>query len=72
MNCSLQLVSNKGPSQGDYNTIVQQNALNLRTKLGELHDILHEYREAEAREVLIDELTAQVSAAESLEAKLVE
>lgn len=72
MKCSLQLISNKGPPNEDYNTVVQQNALNLREKLADLHEILHEYRESEARELLIRELLAQISAAESLETTLSE
>jgi hypothetical protein len=66
----MELISSKAPVQGDYNVTVEQNALKLRTKLVEFHAVLHEYREVEATERLITELTTQLKETLQLEITL--
>jgi predicted component of type VI protein secretion system len=64
------LISNRSPAQGEAQIPVEQKALNLRNKLVDLHDVLHEYREVEAREKLIATMVKQVEEAERVEAAL--
>lgn len=70
MKSSLELVSNRNPAEGEAAVAVEQKALNLRDKLISLHDVLHEYREVEAREKLIATMLKQVEEAERVEATL--
>ena len=72
MSCAMELVSSSRPPSGDPNLIIEQNALNLRNKLGDLHQILRDFRLVEARENLISEMSEQLEEAKELEASLKE
>lgn len=72
MSCAMELVSSSRPPSGDPNLIIEQNALNLRHKLGDFHQILRDFRLVEARENLISEMSEQLVEAKQLEASLKE
>ena len=68
---SMKLVSNNRPGSAEY-TSVEQNALDLRHKLSDVHELLEEYRTHEARENLIMEMSEQLEQALIMEAALKE
>lgn len=70
MDCCMELIFSRGQAHGDFNATIEQNALRLRTKLADFHAVLHEYREVEAMERLISELSTQLRETEALEASL--
>eukprot|EP00598_Pedospumella_elongata_P000418 CAMPEP_0184975632 /NCGR_PEP_ID=MMETSP1098-20130426/6831_1 /TAXON_ID=89044 /ORGANISM="Spumella elongata, Strain CCAP 955/1" /LENGTH=161 /DNA_ID=CAMNT_0027498395 /DNA_START=8 /DNA_END=493 /DNA_ORIENTATION=+ len=66
VDASMKLVSNNHAGSNGF-TSVEQNALDLRQKLGDIHELLEEYRVHEARENLITEMTEQLENALSVE-----
>lgn len=70
MNSSTKIISNKQLMTGSAGGTIEQNVLDLRNKLGNVHQLLDEYREHEAIETLIQELTRQLEDSLALEASL--
>lgn len=68
---SMKLVSNNRPESAGF-TSVEQNALDLRHKLADVHELLEEYRTHEARENLIADMSEQLEQALVFEAALKE
>lgn len=63
----MKLVSNNRPDSNEFTASVEQNALDLRHKLADVHELLDEYRTHEAREILIVDMKEQLEQALALE-----
>lgn len=70
MTSSAQIISNKHLTTGNASGIIEQNVLDLRNKLANIHQLLDEYRMHEARETLIKEMQSQLEDSCKLEEAL--
>lgn len=70
MTSSAKIISSKQLMTGSAGGSIEQNVLDLRNKLGNVHLLLDEYREHEARETLIKEMARQLEDSLALEASL--